>query len=365
MSLALVRRRVRTAALALDPREPSPAQMRKAHLALTEATAALQARLAEIAVEDQEANRAHAAKMAKGLKDARGRERTKVTMPLYHKGRVSPNRGKKYPATPPTDNEVIRMYATAPTATMAVHGPCPSCGAGKHKGERHHPICVNPFSERFRGLTYTCWRGGFRISEALALTEDDLHPQEGYIYVAHGKNDKARMVGVDDWLWDYLGPWLTFRQAYPDGPLFCVLDGPTAGVRAWSASSYRRELHKVARLAGVRKRCAPHQLRHAAAVGQRADGIDTLDVSRNLGHSSLAVTEIYYRGIPASQTIQAIRGRPLPKISMADALRNGGIAPHDQTPGLAPDLMGVLATAKASAMRPRANVLDQLVRAGT
>src|SRR5205085_7349170 len=47
--------------------------------------------------------------------------------------------------------------------------------------------------------------------------------------------------------------------------MLCVIHGPTAG-RRWEASAARKQLHHAAAEAGVRRRFASHQLRHAHAV---------------------------------------------------------------------------------------------------
>ena len=70
---------------------------------------------------------------------------------------------------------------------------------------------------------------------------------------------------MDAWAWAAIAPWVADRLQLPVGPLFCVIDGPTRG-RAWSASAARVELRHLALKAGVRRRFAPHQLRHAHAV---------------------------------------------------------------------------------------------------
>jgi site-specific recombinase XerD len=82
------------------------------------------------------------------------------------------------------------------------------------------------------------WRAGSRINEALSLLESDLDQRRGSILVRHGKNDRRREVGMDAWAWSALEPSLADRI----------------------------ELHQVALKAGVRRRFAPHQLRHAHAV---------------------------------------------------------------------------------------------------
>jgi site-specific recombinase XerD len=42
------------------------------------------------------------------------------------------------------------------------------------------------------------WRGGLRISEALALGETDVDPARGSVLIRHGKGDRRREVGMDD-----------------------------------------------------------------------------------------------------------------------------------------------------------------------
>ena len=51
-----------------------------------------------------------------------------------------------------------------------------------------------------------------------------------------------------------------------------MIDGPTRG-RAWSATAVRGELRRYALAAGVRRRFAPHQLRHAHAVELAREGV--------------------------------------------------------------------------------------------
>ena len=70
---------------------------------------------------------------------------------------------------------------------------------------------------------------------------------------------------MDEWGWEQLRPWLEHRSQMPIGALFCVINGPTCG-RPWSSPAARTLLRRLALEAGVRRRFAPHQLRHAHAV---------------------------------------------------------------------------------------------------
>src|SRR5436190_4285428 len=171
------------------------------------------------------------------LVDAAGRRRSPATMPAFHAGKAPRNKGQRYPADPPTVDEIVAVMRVAGQAR---------------------------YGARLNSLIVVLWRAGLRIQEALSLLEPDLDPRRGSILVRHGKNDRRREVGMDAWGWSALEPWLADRTELPVGPLFCVIDGRTRG-RAWSASSARIELHRLALKAGLRRRVAPHQLRHAHA----------------------------------------------------------------------------------------------------
>ena len=88
---------------------------------------------------------------------------------------------------------------------------------------------------------------------------------------------------MDPWAWSVLAAWMPDRIALPPGPLFCVIGGPTRG-RAWSATAVRAELRHLAIEAGVRRRFAPHRLRHAQAVELLHEGIRGTLIQRQLGH---------------------------------------------------------------------------------
>jgi integrase len=72
---------------------------------------------------------------------------------------------------------------------------------------------------------------GQRIHEALALAEADLDARRGSLLVRRGKGGRRREVGMDDWAWEQLAPWLKARVQLPVGLLFCVVNGPPGGGR--------------------------------------------------------------------------------------------------------------------------------------
>jgi site-specific recombinase XerD len=176
-----------------------------------------------------------------------------------------------------------------------------------------------PDGIRLRGVIIMRGRAGLRISEALALTETDLDRQRGAVLIRAGKGGRRREVGMDCWAWDHLDPWLALRTTLPVGALFCVLRGPTRG-RPWAPAGIRRQLRTAALTAGVHRRFAPHQLRHAHAVEMSREGIPLLVIQRHLQHADLGITSAYLRGIDNTEIIHAVHERPAPMIPAASTL---------------------------------------------
>ena len=145
------------------------------------------------------------------LLDAAGRRRSPATTPGFRRGLAPRNKGQRYPADPPTVDEIVAVMRQA--------------------GQDRH-------GHRLNALIVVLWRAGLRITEALSLIETDLDHRRGSILVRHGKNDRRREVGMDAWAWSTIQPWLADRLQLPVGALFCVIDGPTRG-RAWSATAAR------------------------------------------------------------------------------------------------------------------------------
>ena len=143
--------------------------------------------------------------------DAAGRRRSPATLPGHHTGRPPRNKGMRYPADPPRVEEIVAVMRAA--------------------GGR-------PNAARVRGLIVVLWRAGLRISEAVDLGEGDLDPARGALLVRRGKGGKRREVGMDEWGWEHLRPWLELRARLPIGARFCVISGPTSG-RPWSGPAIR------------------------------------------------------------------------------------------------------------------------------
>jgi site-specific recombinase XerD len=106
----------------------------------------------------------------------------------------------------------------------------------------------------------------------------------------------------------------------PVGPLLCVINGATRG-RRWSAAAARAGLGRTAAAAGVRRRFAPHQLRHAHAVEMAHEGVPLIVIQRQLGHSTLGITSIYLQGIDNAEIIDTVHARHAPVVPVSASLR--------------------------------------------
>jgi site-specific recombinase XerD len=132
--------------------------------------------------------------------------------------------------------------------------------------------------------------------------------------------DRRREVGMDAWGWDQLQSWLDVRRELPVGPLLCVISGTTRG-RHWSSAAARADLRRTAAVAGVRRRFAPHQLRHAHAVEMAREGVPLIVIQRQLGHSDLGITSVYLQGIDNAEIIDTVHARRAPMIPVSVSLR--------------------------------------------
>jgi site-specific recombinase XerD len=231
--------------------------------------------------------------MSELLLDRAGRRRSPATMPGFHAGRAPRNEGLRYPADPPKVEEIIGVM---------------------------HAAGDSPHGRRLRGLIVILWRAGLRIHEALALAEADLDQRRGAVLVRRGKGGRRREVGMDAWGWTELQPWLETRVDLPVGPLSCIFTGPTRG-RQWFNAAARTDLRDTAVAARVRRRFAPHQLRHAHAVELAREGVPLTVIQRQLGHSHLGITSVYLQGIDNAEIIATVHARRAPMIPVSTSLR--------------------------------------------
>jgi hypothetical protein len=224
--------------------------------------------------------------------DSLGRQRSPAAVPGCLTGRPSRNKGRRYPADPPRTEEIIAVMRCAGDGLRRA-GPQPD----------RRTLARRLAHPRSAGT-----------STSSTSTRDAARS-----WVRCGKGGRRREVGMDDWAFDQLQPWLTARQTMPVGPLFCVINGHTRG-RAWSATAARAALRRRAAHAGVRRRFVPHQLRHTHAIELARAGVPLNVIQRQLGHRNLGVTSIYLQGIDPGEIIETVHARRPPMIPASAGL---------------------------------------------
>jgi len=115
--------------------------------------------------------------------------------------------------------------------------------------------CSNraPTGIRNRALITVLYRGGLRLSEALALHPKDVNPGLGTVRVLHGKGDRRRTVGLDPGAMAMVERWMEQRRDLGVGrraPLFCTLSGEVL-----QPSYVRTLLPRLAERAGLPSGC--------------------------------------------------------------------------------------------------------------
>lgn len=120
---------------------------------------------------------------------------------------------------------------------------------------------------------------GLRVSEAAALSWDDVDTELMRLTVRHGKGDKARPVAIHPVLLDELTPIIAGANVV------------TGTEHTYTAAALQRRVNRAMKRAGVE--ATFHQLRHRFGTITYGKTGDPLAVAAAMGHASLETTRIY------------------------------------------------------------------------
>ena len=194
--------------------------------------------------------------------------------------------------------------------------------APANKGKRYPPEVLTPAEVRAlldtcsenpdvelrnRALLTVLYRAGLRCSEALALESKDIDFVGMSVRVLYGKGSRSRTVGIDPGALSVVEDWMVERSRRgftPSQALFCTRHG-----NAILSSYVRRFIARLGVRAGIAKRVHAHGLRHTHAYELLMEGIPIPIIQRQLGHTSLATTDVYLSHIAPKQVIDAISSR--------------------------------------------------------
>jgi site-specific recombinase XerD len=197
---------------------------------------------------------------------------------------IPPNKGKKYPPEPLTQDEVQAMLD--------------ACSR------------VAPTGIRNRAMLTLLARSGLRVSELLALKPADVNLAKRELRLLDTKSGTWQVRGYHPSADDALARWMDVRASLPvrrNSRLFTTLTGEPV-----SDDYMRGMMRRVAAKAGIAKRVHPHALRHSFAVDLESAGTPVTVISKLLGHSSVAVTARYLDHLTNSQAVSALGAVDLP-----------------------------------------------------
>jgi len=146
---------------------------------------------------------------------------------------------------------------------------------------------------RDRAILETTYSAGLRVSELVAMNDDDLDFPGGLTRI-RGKGRVERLSPLGSFAIRALQRWLKKRSLAVDQrgdtgiPVFVNRFG-----RRLSSRSVARMLEKYLKVTGLDARTTPHTLRHSFATHLVDRGADIRSVQELLGHKSLITTQIY------------------------------------------------------------------------
>ena len=141
---------------------------------------------------------------------------------------------------------------------------------------------------------------GVRVSECISIQLDEVDWDRNRVFVAHGKGQKQRWVGLGDKAALALRDYITRFRGDADGALFLSSTGEALS----TGNSVRIILKRIGAAVGVAN-VHPHRFRHTFATWAIQSGAREIDVQMLLGHADLTMTQRYARTYSSEQAVQA------------------------------------------------------------
>jgi hypothetical protein len=218
--------------------------------------------------------------------DAAGRRRSPATMPGFHAG-----------AGPATTASAIRPI---------------------HRRSRRSSRSCGPRATRLTaaGCADSSWCSGVQgfASTKRSPSTNQISTPAGlhWSFAAAGAGDAARSA------WTSGGTfWPGANCASSCRSARCSASSAVRHAGDTGRPAVRADLRRTAAAAGVGRRFAPHQLRHAHAVEMAHEGVPMIVIQRQLGHSNLGITSIYLQGIDNAEIIETVHARHAPMVRAA------------------------------------------------
>jgi len=142
----------------------------------------------------------------------------------------------------------------------------------------------NQKSKLMISFMYAC---GFRVSELINLTVDNLDFGDNVGMVKQSKGKKDRVFNIPRYLEEDLMNQVRSQREKNEKYLF---SGPKGKL---SSRNLQKIVSKAAQKAGINKDVTCHTLRHSFATHLLENDVDIRKIQELLGHSDLSTTQIY------------------------------------------------------------------------
>lgn len=158
----------------------------------------------------------------------------------------------------------------------------------------HTPDCESPAGLRDKAMLELMYATGLRVSELIALTQDTIYLNEGYIVIVAGKGGKSRLVPMGEIAIEWLNRYLIEARPHLVGSRVVSFLFVNQKGNVLTRQGFWFLVKQYAIKAGIASaRLSPHVLRHAFATHLLNHGADLRAVQMLLGHADISTTQIY------------------------------------------------------------------------
>ncbi len=163
--------------------------------------------------------------------------------------------------------------------------------------EEVHQVINNALNLRDRTIIRLLYFAGLRVSELCTLKWRDLKPRKegGGQITVFGKGDKTRVVLVG------AGVWRDIQELKDNGTAYDPVFVSRVGGHLCRSMVFHI-VKNAAKKAKIEGNVSPHWLRHSHASHSLDRGAPIHLLQKTLGHSSVAITEMYLHAKPTDSS---------------------------------------------------------------